>query len=81
MANLETINSRGLYYIAWFIADVVNYEGKDERKGEGMWIESTYVTPETCYWLHQFLKETGDTDAFKKAMKKLKDGTNHPENL
>ena len=81
MITLETINENGLAYIAMFIEDMVKAEGRDEEKEHGMYFENVWATPETCYWLYRFMKEVGEHEWNKDIIERLKNGTNHPENI
>lgn len=81
MISLETINERGLAYIAMFIEDMVNLEGHDEEKGNGMYFEKNWATPETCYWLYRFMKEVANFPWNQEIIQRLKNGTNHPDNI
>lgn len=81
MAILVNVSNHGLEYVAMAICDIVNNES-EVSEGEGLLIRKTWLTPETCYWLYQFLKESGfPISCMGKALDILKNHTNHPEML
>lgn len=81
MIQLEKINEHGLKYICMGIIDMVVNDGHDARQGHGMYVGSTYLTPETCYWLFELLQECPNLYEKHSAMEMLSDGTNVPEIL
>lgn len=76
MITLENINDRGLGYIAMAIDDIVRGEYEESTKGNGMYLKGTWLTPETCYWLLQLLKEAHPLYSSKETIERLQAGTN-----
>lgn len=79
MIQLTNINEHGLLYICMAIIDMVNHDGRNLQRGQGMNVGGTYLTPETCYWLIRLLQETPDLYGCIRAIDMLSKGTNHPE--
>ena len=81
MIELKNINEHGLQYICMAIIDMVTLDGSDARPEHGMYVGDTYLTPETCYWFYELLKECPGLYEKRKAMEILAKGTNAPETL
>lgn len=76
MITLNNINERGIAYIAMAIQDIISSEGHNARKKHGLYLQRTWLTPETCYWLKMFLEEAGEFYSSKETRDQLQAGTN-----
>lgn len=76
MITLKNIDERGLAYIAMAIDDIVSAEYESSEKGEGMWLQKAWLTPETCYWLKKLLEETHPLFTQRSTRARLQAGTN-----
>ena len=74
MIELTNINEHGLNYICMAIIEIVTNDGEMTRTGYGMNVGGTYLTPETCYWLYNLLKECPELYAKRTAMDLLSKG-------
>lgn len=79
MIQLTNLSEHGLLYVCMAIIDMVNYDGSNPQPGMGMNVGSTYLTPETCYWLCKLLQERPELFGSSLAIDKLSKGMNDPE--
>lgn len=74
MIQLTNINENGLQLICMAIIDMVINDSEKTSTGYGMYVGGTYLTSETCYWLHNLLKECPELYAKRTAMDMLSKG-------
>ena len=74
MIQLTNINENGLLHICMAIIDMVINDSEKSGTGYGMYVGGTYLTSETCYWLHNLLHECPELYAKRTAMDMLSKG-------
>ena len=78
---LEEINEHGLEYIIMAINDIIENSGCQTNR-DGLYVDHTWLTPETCYWLYKLVNLMRDSCLVsEKTLRLLREGTNHPESL
>lgn len=77
----EEINEHGLELIIMAISDIIENSGT-QYKNPGLYVDHSWLTPETCYWLYKLLNIMRDSCLVsEKALRLLRESTNHPESL
>lgn len=77
----EEINEHGLEMIIMAINDIIETNGCQTRS-DGLYVDHTWLTPETCYWLYKLVSTMRDSCLVSdKTLRLLREGTNHPELL
>lgn len=76
MITPSNLTEHDIAYIAMAIDDIIQMEGKDANKADGLWLEKCWLTPESCYCLKKLLDEAGDIFSKKSTRDMLQAGTN-----